>query len=89
MSTITRIRPLRCKCCGQPITKEPVKRCRLCKKPILRGHKYRFTARGLQHRHCDAPDSYLSDDEYIDRYGKAAFNRMRGVAAQFRSQRSQ
>jgi hypothetical protein len=82
-----RTRPLRCKCCNQPITKEPVKVCVLCEKPILRGHKWQFTKRGVRHRHCAAPDSYLSDAEYIAANGQAMFDRMRSSAAQFARRR--
>lgn len=53
----------RCRTCGQPIGKwQPSRICRLCKRPIAKGHKWRFVAvRGrttLQHRNCQNPDSY-------------------------------
>lgn len=36
---------------------------------ILKGHKFTYGKRGLQHRHCDAPNNYLSRAEYIKTYG--------------------
>lgn len=76
-------RPLRCPLCAKPITPEPVKVCASCHLPILRGHKYTICKGVIAHRHCEAPDSYLSKDEYIAAYGRRMYNAMQSVRRQF------
>lgn len=53
-----------CPTCGKPFkTESPVRFCRLCKKPILKGHKFRWVnldgnVTTIEHRNCDEPNSY-------------------------------
>jgi hypothetical protein len=58
--------------CSKPLV-SPVRFCKKCKKPILSGHKYKITRTGLQHRHCDYPDAYLTPREYQKKYGHAPY----------------
>lgn len=64
----------RCPCCGKP--DGPVRFCQACKKPISTWHKWRRTRRGLVHRCCAWPGSYLGPDAYRAEHGEAMFRRM-------------
>ena len=77
-------RPLRCPTCGKPITPEPVKVCANCHLPILRGHKFTIRKGVIAHRHCQYPDSYLSEAEYVAAYGRRMWASMRSISSQFR-----
>lgn len=49
----------RCLMCGQPIgPRKPSRVCGICKRPILKGHKFYFDSSMVRHRNCDRPDSY-------------------------------
>jgi len=48
-----------CPTCGRPFGAQPRKICAKCKRPIGRGHKWRFTPDGrVEHRVCDEPEAY-------------------------------
>lgn len=61
-------RPLRCNCCGKPVTAEPVRWCIACKLPIRQHDKFNITRRGLRHRHCRYPEMYLTPAEFRKRF---------------------
>jgi hypothetical protein len=77
-------RPIRCSCCAQPITKEPVRVCTVCHRPILRGHKWQIRNGRLRHRLCRWPESYLTPAEYKKAYGDAMYRRMWAETKVFR-----
>jgi hypothetical protein len=59
----------KCPTCGRPFkTESPVRFCRKCKQPILRGHKYRWINLGgnlttIEHRNCEDPQSYKPESK--------------------------
>lgn len=52
---------LKCPHCGRPFGSPPVRVCWTCKRPIGRGHKWRFRDDGrIEHRVCNDPEAYIA-----------------------------
>jgi predicted nucleic acid-binding Zn ribbon protein len=47
-----------CLMCGQPLPTRKRRKCAVCGKPILKGHKYWFDGSQVKHRNCEHPADY-------------------------------
>jgi len=48
-----------CPMCGGVIRKRSSRVCAICKRPILRGHKYQFNGSQIEHLVCAEPTFYV------------------------------
>lgn len=55
MATETKPEADVCLMCGQPLPVAARRVCSRCKKPILKGHRYRFNGSSVEHKNCEEP----------------------------------